>query len=36
MSDCVNEFNTYCTFKKIFKKEDELYNISEIEYQTHF
>ena len=35
MSDCVNAFNTY-TFKKIVKSDDELYNISEIEYKTFF
>ena len=35
LSDCVNAFDT-CTFKRIFKNEDELYNISEIEYETHF
>ena len=34
MSDCVNAFNTY-TFKNI-QNDDELYNISEIEYQTFF
>ena len=34
MSDCVNALNT-CTFKKIFKIEDELYNSSEIDYETY-
>ena len=34
MSVCVNTFNM-CTFENIYKMEDELYNISENEYETH-
>ena len=35
MWDCINAFNT-CTFENIHKIEDELYNFSENEYETHF
>ena len=35
MWDCINTFNT-CTFENIHKIEDELYNFSENEYETHF
>ena len=35
MSDCVNTLNT-CTFENLYKIEDDLYNISENEYETHF
>ena len=35
MWDCINTFNT-CTFEKIYKIEDELYNFSENEYMKLF
>ena len=35
MWDCINTFNT-CTFENIHKIEDELYNFSKNEYETHF